>query len=50
MNLELDLPYDVLIGSIVGITIVGIVYLITRAVIKVQQTKAEASKCKTCEW
>jgi uncharacterized membrane protein (Fun14 family) len=48
MNLELNLPYDVMIGSIVGITILGIVYLITRAVIKVNQNKA-VSKC-SCEW
>jgi uncharacterized membrane protein (Fun14 family) len=49
MNLELDLPYDVLMGSVVGVTILGIVYLITRAVIKVNANKVEQSDCK-CEW
>jgi uncharacterized membrane protein (Fun14 family) len=48
MNLELSLPYDVMIGSIVGLTILGIVYLITRAVIKVNNNK-NASNC-SCDW
>jgi uncharacterized membrane protein (Fun14 family) len=49
MTLELNLPYDVMVGSIVGITILGIVYLITRAVIKVNQNKAD-STCSCNEW
>jgi uncharacterized membrane protein (Fun14 family) len=49
MNLVLDLPYDVVVGSIVGITILGIVYLITRAVIKVDQNKTARSTVKD-EW
>lgn len=48
MTLELNLPYDVMVGSIVGITILGIVYLITRAVIKVNQNKAVSCSCN--EW
>lgn len=48
MTLELDLPFDVMIGSITGITILGIVYLITRTITKVKQNKAVAS-C-SCEW
>ena len=49
MNLQIDLPYDVMIGSIVGITILGIVYLITRAVIKVTQVKRSPEKI-TSDW
>jgi uncharacterized membrane protein (Fun14 family) len=48
MHLELDLPYDVMVGSVAGITIIGIVYLITRAVIKVNENKA-AKSC-SCDW
>jgi hypothetical protein len=46
MNLVLDLPYDVMVGSIVGATILGIVFLITKAVVKVSSNKAAASSSK----
>lgn len=50
MNLTIDLPYDAVIGSVVGITILGVVFLITRAVIKVQANKAGSCNCKNDKW
>jgi hypothetical protein len=46
MNLTIDLPYDAVIGSVFGITVLGIVYLITRAIVKVNANKTEVCNCK----
>jgi hypothetical protein len=46
MNLVIDLPYNAVIGSVFGITILGFVYLITRAVIKVKVDKIVSCNCK----
>jgi hypothetical protein len=45
MNLVIDLPYDAVIGSVFGITVLGIVYLITKAIVKVNANKPQACKC-----
>ena len=49
MTLELNFPYDVMIGSIIGITILGIFFMITRAIIKVNQNKTQVLPRKD-EW
>jgi uncharacterized membrane protein (Fun14 family) len=49
MNLTIDLPYNAVIGSVFGITVLGIVYLITRTVIKVNANKVVCN-CKKNEW
>jgi hypothetical protein len=46
MNLTIDLPYDAVIGSVFGITVLGIVYLITKTIVKVNANKSQACKCK----
>lgn len=50
MNLVLDLPYDAVIGSIIGLTFFGIVYLITKTVIVVKANKTTSCSCGTDEW
>ena len=46
MNLTIDLPYNAVIGSVFGITILGVVYLISRAVIKVKTNQTVSCNCK----
>jgi hypothetical protein len=50
MNLTVDLPYDAVVGSIVGITILGIVYLITRTIVRVNGNKTTSCSCNNDEW
>jgi len=45
MNLVIDLPYNAVIGSVFGITVLGIVYLITKTIVKVNANKSQACKC-----
>lgn len=49
MNLVIDLPYNAVIGSVFGITVLGVVYLITRTVIKVNANKTVSCSCKNDE-
>lgn len=50
MNLVIDLPYDVVVGSVAGITLLGVVYLITRTIVKINENKARGCSCKKDAW